>query len=84
MAKLPLIEIRRSASAAAANIGPYDRQFVDAYSAAEFMIMKNWDEWKLYIHGRLYDWPPNTYHYRCLAAHIMYGIDTDIAFYGYD
>ena len=82
MAKLPLIEIRPN-NASMPDL--YDRQFVDAGTAAEFMLGRDWIDWKLYIHGRLYNWPviiiqilPLVF----LADHIMHCIDTDIAFYG--
>lgn len=82
MAKLPLIEI----IPVALSRHIHDRQFVDASTACDFMIGKKWRGWKLYIHGRLYDWPQNKggVERHVLKNHIMYCIDTDIAFYGYD
>lgn len=64
----------------------YERQFVDAGTAAEFMIGKHWSNWVLYIRGRKYDWPKEhgLIKRRLLMEHIIYCIDTDIAFYGYD
>lgn len=61
-------------------------QFVDAGTAAGFMIGKHWGGWKLYIRGRLYNWPREhgLLKRRILIDHIMHCIDTDIAFYGYD
>jgi len=88
MAKLPLIEIRPvkpifAAEAERRRGDLYERRFVDAGTAADFMIGKNWCDWQLWIHGRKYEWPKEmgSMHYVQLAAHIMHGIDTDIAFY---
>lgn len=83
MAKLPLIEIRPN-NASIPDL--YDRQFVDSGTASDFMLGRDWNDWKLYIHGRLYNWPkqPNILPSVFLADHIMHCIDTDIAFYGYD
>ena len=84
MAKLPLIEIRPN-NASIPDL--YDRQFVDSgTAAAEFMIGKDWSNWKLYIRGRFYNWPKEhgLLKRRILVNHIIHCIDTDIAFYGYD
>jgi len=84
MVKLPLlpqIEIRPIVHRTTPTPDLYDRKFLSAFGAAEFMIMKNWDEWKLYIRGRLYNWPPSSCHYRVLIEHILQCIDTDLAFY---
>ena len=91
MAKLPLIEIRPvpptfAAEAERRRGDLYERRFVDAGTAAEFMIGKDWSNWKLYIRDRLYNWPKEhgLLKRRILTDHIIHCIDTDIAFYGYD
>jgi hypothetical protein len=62
----------------------YERQFVDAGTAAEFMIGKDWSGWKLYIRGRFYNWP--TEHglliRRIITDHIIHCLELDEAFYG--
>jgi len=83
MAKLPLIAIRPNYD----NVPTpdlYDRQFIDAGGATDFMIAKLWRDWVLYIHGRKYEWPQNkgSVERHVLKNHIMNCIDTDIAFYG--
>jgi len=83
MAKLPLIEIRPNYD----NVPTpdlYDRQFIDAGGAAEFMIAKLWCDWVLYIRGRKYDWPKEhgLIKRRLLMEHIMHCLELDEAFYG--
>ena len=81
MTKLPLIEIRPN-NAAMPDL--YDWQFIDAGTACDFMIGKKWRGWKLYIYGRLYDWPQNKggVERHVLKNHIMHCIEIDTAFYG--
>lgn len=80
MTKLPLIEIRPVLP----TFATYDRQFVDAGTACDFMIGKKWRDWKLYIRGRLYNWPVDkgSIERYLLKNHIMHCIEIDIAFYG--
>ncbi len=82
MAKLPLIEI----IPIPVTRYTHNRRFVDAGTAADFMIGRNWCDWQLWIHSRLYEWPKehSFLKRRLLINHIIHCIDTDIAFYGYD
>jgi len=89
MTKLPLIEIRPVLPTSAAETERrkgdlYDRQFVDAGTACDFMIGKKWCGWKLYIRGRLYNWPVDkgSIERYLLKNHIKDCIETDTAFYG--
>ena len=57
-----------------------------AEDAARFVAPKHVPHWKLYINGRLYDWPkdqPGNRH-EVLRKHIEYCLDLDESFYEED
>jgi len=51
--------------------------------AAGFAFARDWDFWKLYINGRMYNWPEGTSltPVATLKEHIEYCIEIDEAFY---